>query len=165
MIMVRLTLAKGVRLHPSVDILGAIVLTVLWLLAGHSTFSFLNKTYKSPNDLFVGLSALSGLVMAVATFICTTVYQSNARLMRECRKRFSDELARNWLSIISWTLVTAFLPLISLPIWEMNSVFSFGVVIFSTTILLEKSIRCIYWLNVTFLMESVSSKNVSVLHD
>lgn len=163
--MARLGLARGVRLHPSVDILGAIVLTVFWLLTGHSTFSFSDGANKSPNDLFVGLSALSGLVMAIATFICATVYQSNARLMKEGRKKFSDELARNWLSIISWTLATAFFPLISLSIWEMNSVVSFGLVIFSTTILLEKSIRCIYWLNVTFLMESVSSKIVSVSHD
>lgn len=160
--MIHLTLMKGIRLHPLIDIVGAAAVTAFWWIAGHSTFSFSDCSEKSPNDLFVGLSALSGLVMAVATFICTTVYQSDSHLMKEIRKRYSDELSKNWLSIISCTLVTAFLPLISLCIWDGRYLISFGLAVFSAVLLAEKSIRCVYWLRITFFMEAISNKIVRV---
>ena len=100
--MPHLTLINGIMAHPATDILGATIITATWWLLSNPVPQLPGDG--SPNDLFIGLSTLSGLVMATATFICTMLYQSNSHFMVEARKRFPEELARNWLSIIIWTL-------------------------------------------------------------
>lgn len=153
--MPHLTLINGIMAHPTTDTLGAIIITATWWHLGNPVPQLPGDG--SPNDLFIGLSTLSGLVMATATFICTMLYQSNSHFMVEARKRFPEELARNWLSIIIWTLTTAILSLFSLCLWETNRITSFGIVIFSTSLLLAKGGRSIYWLNYTLFMEKASS--------
>lgn len=141
--MPHLTLINGIMAHPATDILGATIITATWWLLSNPVPQLPGDG--SPNDLFIGLSTLSGLVMATATFICTMLYQSNSPLMIEARKRFPEELSRNWLSIIIWTLTTAILPLFSLCLWGIDRITSFGIVIFSTSLLLAKGGRSIYW--------------------
>lgn len=153
--MPHLTLINGIMAHPATDILGATIITATWWLLSNPVPQLPGDG--SPNDLFIGLSTLSGLVMATATFICTMLYQSNSPLMIEARKRFPEELSRNWLSIIIWTLTTAILPLFSLCLWGIDRITSFGIVIFSTSLLLAKGGRSIYWLNYTLFMEKASS--------
>ena len=153
--MPHLTLINGIMAHPATDILGATIITATWWLLSNPVPQLPGDG--SPNDLFIGLSTLSGLVMATATFICTMLYQSNSPLKIEARKRFPEELSRNWLSIIIWTLTTAILPLFSLCLWGIDRITSFGIVIFSTSLLLAKGGRSIYWLNYTLFMEKASS--------
>lgn len=84
--MPHLTLINGIMAHPATDILGATIITATWWLLSNPVPQLPGDG--SPNDLFIGLSTLSGLVMATATFICTMLYQSNSPLMIEARKRF-----------------------------------------------------------------------------
>lgn len=67
--MPHLTLINGIMAHPTTDTLGAIIITATWWHLGNPVPQLPGDG--SPNDLFIGLSTLSGLVMATATFICT----------------------------------------------------------------------------------------------
>ncbi|WP_219816788.1 hypothetical protein, partial [Arthrobacter sp. 9E06] len=62
------------------------------------------------------MATISGLAMAASTFVCAMTYQSGNILMAKVVQVQSRALRRNWVSIISSTLVTAVLPLAALAI-------------------------------------------------
>ena len=149
----RLTIGVVVAAHPIVDLFTSIVLTLIWVLSGR----LIPDIDGAWNDLFVSLSTISGLVMTAATFICTMTYQSESRHMKTVRKRYSDELTRNWISIIAWTMITAILPLASITIWTANKQIAFGLAIFALTMMTAKAARSLHWLKYTLFMQKVSS--------
>lgn len=95
------------------------------------------------------LSALSGLLMTVATFIFTIFSQSELRLTKISRKRFSNTISHIWLDIIIWSLLAAILSIAAIPFCKISTTVISGVFIFCIIVIIEKSTRTIYWTRYT----------------
>ncbi|MCI1672899.1 MAG: Na+:H+ dicarboxylate symporter [Bifidobacterium tibiigranuli] len=148
----RPTLGDAVAAHPIVDLFSSLILMGVWAVFGGLVPGIDNAW----QDLFVALSTISGLVMTAATFICTMTYQSDSRHMKIVRERYSDELSRNWTSIIAWTMTTAVLPLASICIWNANRQIAFAVSLFALIMMTAKTVRSLHWLKYTLFMEKAA---------
>jgi hypothetical protein len=149
----RLTMGDFVAAHPFIDLLVPLIITGVGFFFGGKVPG-INKSWQ---NLFVSLSTISGLVMTAATFICTMTYQSDSRHMKTVRERYPDELSKNWISIIAWTLTTAVLPLVSICAWNANHQTAFGIALFSLIMMIAKTARSLHWLKYTLFMHQVSS--------
>lgn len=103
---------------------------------------------------YVGLSAIAGLVLAAATFVCTMIYQSTSPSVLLLREKFSKSLSKNWASIFALTFVAALLPIAATLLHSSNGTLSFALVIYSAAILIGRGARTYTWLLVSFWLEA-----------
>lgn len=148
------SIANSIAAHPFVDAVASLVVSVSWYMSECRTFDFEEPCA----ELFTSLSSVSGLLMAAATFICSMVYQSGSGRMKYAITKYSDELSRNWSSIIVWTMVTAVLPLISLYIYKEYARVAIAVSLYSVLMMFFKTIRSMHWLKYTLFMQKTSQK-------
>lgn len=137
--------------HPSVDLFFSIIPLLIW-----GKFGAPLPCESIAKDLFISLSTLSGLVMAAVTFVCAMTYQSESRHMQITRDRYADELSRNWISSIAWTMITSIFPLISLCVWDTYSIAATAIAMYAVALMLSKAYRSLYWLKYTLFMQKAS---------
>jgi len=106
------------------------------------------------SSVYVGLSAMAGIVLAAATFVCTMLYQSQSSSAKALRARFSKTMAKNWASIFSFVFVAAILPLVATLVRDSDPRLAFALVIYSAGILIGRSFRTYLWLIVLFKLEA-----------
>ncbi len=146
---------KRIQLVYKIDpIIAIIIATATSYSMHHYTPKTLDKIEWS--TALSSLSALSGLLMTVATFIFTIFSQSNLQLTRISRKRFSNTISNIWFNIIIWSLVAAIVSIVAIPLCKISTLIVSYIFIFCIIIIIEKSIRTIYWTRYTLGLESMS---------
>lgn len=146
---------KKIFLIYRIDSLIAIIITISVIFPLHC---YAQKTLDEIEwaTALSSLSALSGLLMTVATFIFTIFSQSELRLTKISRKRFSNTISHIWLDIIIWSLLAAILSIAAIPFCKISTIMVSSVFIFCTIVIIEKSARTIYWTQYTLGLESMS---------
>lgn len=124
---------------------------------------FVSPTIRSLDSLYAALSTLAGIVVATVTFTSSSVYGSDTKLMQEVREKFGATISNNVISMIVLTLLAAFLPLASMLIgtgrWGLT------LALASAIIVVEESLRCIFWIRYTLLMNDNSPRYESDGYD
>jgi hypothetical protein len=105
---------------------------------------------KALDNLYMALSTLAGIVLATITFTSSFIYSSNTKLMRIVQEKFKKPLLGNVIGMIVFTLLAAFLPLISILLDE--SKWSLILALASAIIVVQESLRCIFWIRYTLFM-------------
>lgn len=137
--------------RPIVDQLAPIAILLAWF------FLFDRATLGSDDGqiaAFVGLSAVAGIVLAAATFVCTMLYQSSSSSVRLLREHFRGELAKSWTSVFVFLFIAAVVPIIAAVVRDSHETLAFGLVLYSAGILLGRGFRTYLWLIVSFRLES-----------
>lgn len=137
--------------HPIFDQLIPALAFALWHFIGHGRVP---GSDDAQTAAYVGLSAVAGIVLAAATFVCTMLYQSSSTSVRMLRREFKNELSKNWASIFVFIFVAATLPIAATLLRDTNSSLAFGFVLYSAAILLGRSFRTFLWLIVSFRLET-----------
>jgi len=119
-------------------------------VAGNVVFS---GSVESAVAILQGISALSGLVLAAATFVCTMTYSSPSKYMKIVRSQFSTVLQRNWFAILGSCLIAALLPLLAILFIHEASEVAIGLGTYSVIILVCSFLRAMYWLKTTLFMD------------
>lgn len=152
---IRQAVADFLAAHPAVDHIIPISIVAAWLLA----LSGAVPPSESPRlYVYAGISTLSALVLAAATFVCTLTYQSSSTLVLEVRRRFATELRRNWASIIFSALGCAVLPIAAMAIDEQRTTWAFGLALYGLALLIVKFGRSVFWLKYTLFMQDASAR-------
>lgn len=144
--------------HTSVDIIIALLITMIWCGFVHIPNASKCQNGDLYKEIFSSLSTVSGILVAAATFLCTMVYQSDSRYMRYAIRNYSDELSRNWSSIIVWAMLTAILPIISLYIYQFHEKAAIAISLYSIVMIIAKTVRSVHWLKYTLFMDQASSR-------
>jgi hypothetical protein len=139
--------------HPLVDHVVAIAALFAWILYAAD---FVLVPEGSRPTIYAGIATISGLAMAASTFVCTMTYQSGNILMAKVVQVHSHALRRNWMSIISSTLITAVAPLIALAIDQSHSSLASAVAVYSLALLMTRFGRALWWLQYTLFMQDRS---------
>lgn len=136
--------------HPSVDHAPAIATVLVWIFW---VAELVVVPEASRPTIYAGVATISGLAMAASTFVCAMTYQSGNILMAKVVQVHSRALRRNWMSIISSTLVTAVLPLAALAIdRNLNSIAS-AITVYSLALLVARFGRALWWMQYTLFMQ------------
>lgn len=133
---------------PCADILPAVIVFIIVLCLAPSGAKDLTSFY-------AGLSALAGIIMSSITFTIMLAYGSSSSLMQSARKQYRDNFVHNWVGMISFSLLAALLPLISILVeWFMK----LGPALSAASIVLivEEGARCIFWVRFTLIMDARS---------
>lgn len=141
--------------HPIYDLVPPILFVLAWRFAG----SPLPDKCFEPDNFFIGIATLGGFVLTTATFVCTMMYQAGEVLMRVVRNHYGDVLARNWFSVLSWTLIASVVPLVLLYLRAYAYKTAFAIAVFTLVMITVKGIRSIFWLKYHFTMQ-IKSKDV-----
>lgn len=67
-----------------------------------------NVTPDQEGAFFSFLTAIvsfTSIVVAVAVFACSMVYQSSANGLKQVRRLYSEELRNNWSSVLAWSFL------------------------------------------------------------
>lgn len=151
----RRAVADFLAAHPGVDHIIPISIVAAWLLALSGTV----PPSESPRlYVYAGISTLSALVLAAATFVCTLTYQSTSPLVHDVRRRFAPELRRNWASIIFSALGCAVLPIAAMAIDEQHTTSAFGLALYGLVLLVAKFGRSVFWLKYALFMQDASAR-------
>ncbi len=143
--MPKITIRNGLVENPGIDLFISGLIAI-----GLISFIPLDRLhYLITIDFLIGLSTLSGLVMAAATFICSMLYQSDHPLCKEARKRYGTTLSKNWIGIISYLIIYALVPLLA-PVSPTRRVCLF-LSIFACVGIIGEFIRIRYWLKAVLL--------------
>lgn len=137
--------------RPLVDQLVPILALGVWHFVFHGQVP---GTPAAQSAAYVGLSAVAGIVLAAATFVCTMLYQSSSTSVKTLRDKFTGELAKNWTSIFAFIFVAAILPIIATLLQDTHNALAFGLALYSGAILFSRSFRTYLWLIVSFRLES-----------
>lgn len=139
--------------HPLVDHLVALTALLVWVLFAAD---LVVVPEASRPTIYAGVATISGLAMAASTFVCAMTYQSGNILMAKVVQVHSHALRRNWMSIISSTLITAVAPLISLAIDRTHSSIASAVTVYSLALLMTRFGRALWWMQYTLFMQDRS---------
>lgn len=115
---------------------------------------FASPTIRSSDSLYAALSTLAGIVIATVTFTSSFVYGSDTKLMQVVREKFGLTISNNVISMIVLTLFAAFLPLASMLIG--TGTWGLILALASAIIVVEESLRCIFWIRYTLFMNDNS---------
>jgi hypothetical protein len=124
---------------------------------------FVNPTIRNLDSLYAALSTLAGIVVATVTFTSSFVYGSDTKLMQVVRKKFGLAISSNVISMIVLTLLAAFLPLASMLIG--TGAWGLILALASAIIVVEESLRCIFWIRYTLFMNDNSPRYESDGYD
>ncbi|WP_345152410.1 hypothetical protein [Arthrobacter ginkgonis] len=152
-------MAKTVGLmlrHPALDCTAPLVALIVWILMGGP---FPDRT--ATDLMLTALASAGGLVMAVATFAAGMVYQSSDERVVQMRRRYMNQLRRNWTWIFCSLLVATLMPLIGMALGETFRQWAFGVVVVAVCLVVTNLLRVVYLLRLVLLLEaSISEEHV-----
>lgn len=141
--------------HPILDWAAPIAaVCVWWLLAG----GWRPGDGNALRSALTVAATVSGMAMAASTFACTMTYNSANILMSEVKKLFSDELKRNWVSVISSNLLTAAVPACALFISSDAPGAAAGAFVGSVPLLATRFLRAVFWLRLTLFMQKAANE-------
>lgn len=133
---------------PLIDIIAALVLTAPWAIWGVRATGLAGVEAADHRIALYGvLATFCAFVLTAATFVCTMTYQSSNVLMNAALARYRPELRRNWIAILSATLLGAAVSLALLAIDPLTPFWSLVGAGYVLVLTLIRGARALYWLN------------------
>lgn len=138
------------RDHPEADFLGAL----LGLLA----FLVPQKLAVEKADTFAGAAAaVIAILAAIATFACSSVYQSSAPVIRRIRKQFGRQLRYTWILTVAVIACSAVVSLLAIPAAYWSARLAFGMTLAALGVSMASTWRALDQLNLTFKGSATSN--------
>lgn len=133
---------------PFIDAIAALALAAPWAVWGVQATGLVGLEAAAHRVALYGvLATFCAFVLTAATFVCTMTYQSTNVLMNAALTRYRPELRRNWISILTSTLLSAAVSLGLLAIDLATPFWSLVIAGYVLSLTLLKGVRALYWLN------------------
>lgn len=108
--------------------------------------------------LYVGISTLGGIVLAVATYAAGVTQQTAAYGMERYRERSPERLRGNWRSVFTWTVLASVLPLVAVIVYPAAPPAAVALACVSLSVLAAKGARTVAWLQAVLFLEDVEAE-------
>lgn len=148
------------ELRPFVDLLPATVSLLLWLLV--PWFRDLPGSWRvdasAITAFLTGVAGLAGVGVTLSTFAATMTYTSSDSYVRLIRKKFGNQLARNWITVLSGLLVCAAVAIVATVLVPVSLHIAAGLGLWASLASGMLLARGLFWLSRFWWAEENSSR-------